>query len=211
MRAILGHVLLHLSERQLHVVEFARRDDQLKLLVESRETRVVVEVIQHLNNVVEVLLVQLEVAVADVEQLDGFEQDVVDEDELFFGLHEKVSLLTNVLQERRDVQCVLLANLLEHRVDDDVRARAAHTRGAVHNDGAARLGIAGRRTADEGENRQGKQRHAMVGPVGVMKLMNQSFVGNALRRRRDVISENARSSARTLRLALHRMAKMRLT
>lgn len=55
---------------------------------------------------------------------DGLHQSVVQEYVLLLGLHQEVPLSTNVTQKAKDVDDVLLLDLLEHGVQDDVCASA---------------------------------------------------------------------------------------
>jgi hypothetical protein len=58
---------------------------------------------------------------------DGLDQSVVNENVLFFGLHQKVALRTDVAQETEHVDAFFVLDLLEHGVQDDVGARATNT------------------------------------------------------------------------------------
>ena len=54
--------------------------------------------------------------------MDGFEEGVVYEDVLFFSLHQKVALRADLAQKTAHTQLTLALDLLQHRVQNNVRA-----------------------------------------------------------------------------------------
>lgn len=69
--------------------------------------------------------------------VNGLLECIVNENVLLLGLHQKVALLANVLEEAKDADGAAVLDLPLHRIEDNVRARAADARRAVDDDWAA--------------------------------------------------------------------------
>lgn len=151
---------VHLLSGRRHV-DLLRDEagDELELLVQ------VLRVHAALGN-----LVDREIRLAARNRLD---QGVVQENVLLFGLHEEVSLRSDVPKKAENVEQPPVFDLLQHRVEDDVCAGPAHARTAVHDDRAGVLGIRRRRLPHEVEDGQGVVGRAMVGPISVVILIHE--------------------------------------
>ncbi len=73
------------------------------------------------------------------------------------------------------IDALLAHDLLEHRVDHNIATRTANASATMYNSRTAELGILFGRSPDETQYRQYVVRHAMVGPVREMVLVNQTL------------------------------------
>jgi len=114
----------------------------------------------------------ISVANACVAKFDGLEERVVQENVLLLGLHQEISLSANVPEEAVDVDLALGSDLLQHGVQHDVGASAAHAGAAVHDYGTSVQWVGRRRLLDEAQHRQRVVWGAVVWPVGVVILLH---------------------------------------
>lgn len=104
---------------------------------------------------------------------DGLDQRVVQEDVLLLGLHEEVALRADVPEEAEDVQQLPMLDLLEHRVEHDVRPGSPDAGAAVHDDRPGVLRIGRRGLPHEVQHRQRMVWSSMVRPVRIVVLIDE--------------------------------------
>ena len=85
-------------------------------------------------------------------------------------LHHLTALCSDARDEAENVHLPLRGHHVQHGVDHDEGARAAHAGATVHHDGPGVLGVAVLHLLQELEHADGGEGHAEVGPAGEVEL-----------------------------------------